>query len=129
MIDIQEELFDRLYFFAQDELGFDTYDSLPRDGTKYPFVEMAETDLVSDNLKNAYSGTITQTVNVWGDQDMRFMIVQMMNKLCVNRVKSDHYIFDLKNMQKRILPDSSVPNTRLFHGVLTLEFVYTKGKI
>lgn len=129
MIDIQEELFDRLYFFAQDELGFDTYDSLPRDGTKYPFVEMAETDLVSDNLKNAYSGTITQTVNVWGDQDMRFMIVQMMNKLCVNRVKSDHYIFDLKNMQKRILPDSSVPNTRLFHGILTLEFAYTKGKI
>lgn len=129
MIDVQEELFDRLYFFAQNELGFDTYDSLPRDGTKYPFVEIAETDLVSDNLKNAYSGTITQTVNVWGDQDMRFMIVQMMNKLCVNRVKSDHYIFDLKNMQKRILPDSSVPNTRLFHGVLTLEFVYTKGKI
>lgn len=129
MIDVQEELFDRLYFFAQDELGFDTYDSLPRDGTKYPFVEIAETDLVSDNLKNAYSGTITQTVNVWGDRDMRFLVAQMMNKLCVNRVKSDHYTFDLKNIQKRILPDSSVPNTRLFHGILTLEFIYTKGKI
>lgn len=128
MIDVQEELFDRLYFFAQNELGFDTYDSLPRDGTKYPFVEVAETNLVSDDLKNAYSGTITQTLNVWGDQDMRFLVTQMMNKLCVNRVKSDHCIFDLKNMQKRILPDSSVPNTRLFHGILTLEFVYTKGK-
>lgn len=129
MIDVQEELFDRLYFFAQNELGFDAYDSLPRDGTKYPFVEVAETNLVSDDLKNAYSGTITQTLNVWGDQDMRFLVTQMMNKLCVNRVKSDHCIFDLKNIQKRILPDSSVPNTRLFHGVLTLEFVYTKGKI
>lgn len=129
MIDVQEELFDRLYFFAQNELGFDTYDSLPRDGTKYPFVEIAETDLVSDNLKNAYSGTITQTVNVWGDQDMRFLVTQMMNQLCVDRMKSDHYTFDLKNMQKRILPDSSVPNTRLFHGILTLEYVYTKGRI
>lgn len=129
MIDVQEELFDRLYYFSQDELGFDTYDSLPRDGTKYPFVEIAETDLVSDNLKNAYSGTITQTVNVWGDQNMRFLVAKMMNKLCVDRMKSDHYTFDLKNMQKRILPDSSVPNTRLFHGILTLEFVYTKGKI
>lgn len=128
MIDVQEELFDRLYFFAQNELGFDTYDSLPRDGTKYPFVEVAETNLVSNDLKNAYSGTITQTLNVWGDQDMRFLVAQIMNKLCVNRVKSDHCIFDLKNMQKRILPDSSVPNTRLFHGILTLEFVYTKGK-
>lgn len=129
MIDVQEELFDRLYFFAQNELGFDTYDSLPRDGTKYPFVEIAETNLVSDDLKNAYSGTITQTVNVWGDQDMRFLVTQMMNKLCVNRVSSEHYTFNLKNIQKRILPDSSVPNTWLFHGVLTLEFVYTKGKI
>lgn len=129
MIDVQEELFNRLYFFAQDELGFDTYDLLPRDGTKYPFVEMAETNLVSDNLKNAYSGTITQTINVWGDQDMRFLVAQMMNKLCVNRVSSDHYTFNLKSMQKRILPDSSVPNTRLFHGILTLEYVYTKGKI
>lgn len=129
MIDVQEELFDRLYFFAQDELGFDTYDSLPRDGTKYPFIEMAETNLVSDDLKNAYSGTITQTVNVWGDHDMRFLVAQMMNKLCVNRVKSDHYTFDIKNIQKRILPDSSVANTRLFHGILTLEYVYTKGKI
>ena len=129
MIDVQEELFDGLYFFAQNELGFDTYDSLPRDGTKYPFVEMAETDLVSADLKNAYSGTITQTVNVWGDQDMRFLVGKMMNQLCVNRINSDHYTFDLKNVQKRILPDSSVPNTRLFHGILTLEFVYTKGRI
>ena len=129
MIDVQEELFDRLYFFAQDELGFDTYDLLPRDGTKYPFVEMAETDLVSADLKNTYSGAITQTINVWGDQDMRFLVGKMMNQLCVNRINSDHYTFDLKNIQKRILPDSSVPNTRLFHGILTLEFVYTKGKI
>ena len=129
MIDVQEELFDRLYYFSQDELGFDTYDSLPRDGTKYPFVEVAETNLVSDDLKNAYSGTITQTINVWGDQDMRFLVTQMMDKLCVNRVSSDHYTFDLKNIQKRILPDSSVPNTILFHGVLTLEFNYTKGRI
>lgn len=129
MIDIQAELFDRLYFFAQDELGFDTYDSLPRDGTKYPFVEVAETDLVSDNLKNAYSGTITQTINVWGDKDMRFLIGKMMIKLCVDRINSDHYTFDLKNVQKRILPDSSVPNTILFHGILTLEFNYTKGRI
>lgn len=129
MIDVQEELFDRLYYFSQDELGFDTYDSLPRDGTKYPFVEVADTDLVSDNLKNAYSGTITQTINVWGNQNMRFLIGNMMNKLCVDRVHSDHYTFDLKNVQKRILPDSSVPNTILFHGVLTLEFNYTKGQI
>ena len=128
MIDVQEELFDRLYFFAQNELGFDTYDSLPRDGTKYPFIEIAETNLVSNDLKNAYSGVITQTINVWGDQDMRFLVAEMMDKFLLDRLESDHYIFDLMQSQKRILPDSSVPNTRLFHGVLTLDFNYMKGR-
>ena len=60
---------------------------------------------------------------------MRFLIGKMMNQLCVNRIKSDNYTFNLKNIQKRILPDSSVPNTILFHGILTLEFNYTKGRI
>ena len=58
---------------------------------------------------------------------MRFLVAKMMDKLLLNRIESDHYLFDLKQSQKRILPDSSVPNTRLFHGVLTLDFNYMKG--
>lgn len=121
------ELFDRLYYYSQNELSYDTYDQLPRPEANYPFVELAETENNSIDTKNAYSGSITQTINVWGDQDMRFKIAQMMDKFVLNRVVSRHYIFNLTSYQKRILPDSSVPNTRLYHGVLTLVFDYMKG--
>lgn len=128
MDNIQSELFDRIFYYSQNELGYDTYDALPRDGTKYPFVEVAGTDLTFSDLKNAYSGSITQTVNVWGDQDMRFLVVKMMNSLTINKVNSDNYSFELQGSNQTILPDSSVPNTKLFHGILTLNFSYTKGK-
>ncbi len=121
------ELFDRLYYYSQNELNYDTYDQLPRPEASYPFIELAETENNSIDTKNAYSESITQTINVWGDQDMRFKIAQMMEKFVLNRVVSDHYIFNLTSYQKRILPDSSVPNTRLYHGVLTLVFDYMKG--
>lgn len=121
------ELFDRLYYYSQNELNYDTYDQLPRPEASYPFIELAETENNSIDTKNAHSGSITQTINVWGDQDMRFKISQMMDKFVLNRVISDHYIFNLTSYQKRILPDSSVPNTRLYHGVLTLVFDYMKG--
>lgn len=124
----EQELFDRLYYYSQNELNYDTYDQLPRPDASYPFVELTETDNNSIDTKNAYSGEVSQTINVWGNQDMRFNIAQMMDKFVLSRVKSDHYIFDLERSQKRILPDSSVPNTRLYHGIVTLVFTYMKGK-
>ena len=124
----EQELFDRLYYYSQNELNYDTYDQLPRSNAKYPFIEVAETQNNSIDTKNALSGEITQTINVWGNQDMRFLVAEMMDKFLLDRLESDHYIFDLMQSQKRILPDSSVPNTRLFHGVLTLDFNYMKGR-
>lgn len=124
----EQELFDRLYYYSQNELNYDTYDQLPRPDAEYPFIEIAETQNNSIDTKNALSGEITQTINVWGNQDMRFLVAEMMDKFLLDRLESDHYIFDLMQSQKRILPDSSVPNTRLFHGVLTLEFNYMKGR-
>lgn len=124
----EQELFDRLYYYSQNELNYDTYDQLPRSNAEYPFIEIAETQNNSIDAKNALSGKITQTINVWGNQGMRFLVAEMMDKFLLDRLESDHYIFDLMQSQKRILPDSSVPNTRLFHGVLTLEFNYMKGR-
>ena len=124
----EQELFDRLYYYSQNELNYDTYDQLPRSNAEYPFIEMAETQNDSIDAKNALSGKITQTINVWGNQGMRSLVAEMMDKFLLDRLESDHYIFDLMQSQKRILPDSSVPNTKLFHGVLTLEFNYMKGR-
>lgn len=124
----EQELYDRLYYYSQNELGYDTYDQLPRLDAKYPFVELAETDSSRVDAKVTLSHRISQIVHVWGDETMRFQIDQMINQFILDRVVSDDYVYSLEISEKRILSDASVPNTRLYHGVLTLVFVYMKGK-
>lgn len=125
----EQELYDRLYYYSQNELGYDTYDQLPRLDAKYPFVEFAETDSSRVDAKVTLSHRISQIVHVWGDETMRFQIDQMINQFILDRVVSDDYVYSLESSEKRILSDASVPNTRLYHGVLTLVFVYMKGKV
>ena len=125
----EQELYDRLYYYSQNELGYDTYDQLPRLDAKYPFVELAETDSSRIDAKVTLSHRISQIVHVWGDETMRFQIDQMINQFILDRVVSDDYVYSLESSEKRILSDASVPNTRLYHGVLTLVFVYMKGKV
>lgn len=120
----EQELFDRLYYYSQNELNYDTYDQLPQLDAKYPFVEFAEMQNISDDIKNSRRGQVTQTVNFWGNEDMRYKLLEMMDKFLFDRVRTDNYVYILDHVEKRILPDSSVPNTRLFHGVLTLVFDY-----
>ena len=120
----EQELYDRLYIISQNELGYDTYDQLPRLDANYPFVELAETQNVSNDIKNSRQGQVTQTVNFWGSENMRYQLAKMMEKFLFDRVRTDSYVYVLDHVEKRILPDSSVPNTRLFHGVLTLVFNY-----
>ena len=125
----EQELYDRLYYYSQNELGYDTYDQLPRLDAKYPFVELAETDSSRIDAKVTLSHRISQIVHVWGDETMRFQIDQMINQFILDRVVSDDYVYSLESSEKRILSDASVPNTHLYHGVLTLVFVYMKGKV
>lgn len=120
----EQELYDCLYIISQNELGYDTYDQLPRLDANYPFVELAETQNISNDIKNSRQGQVTQTANFWGSEDMRYQLVEMMSKFLFDRVRTDNYVYVLDHVEKRILPDSSVPNTRLFHGVLTLVFNY-----
>lgn len=120
----EQELYDRLYIISQNELGYDTYDQLPRLDATYPFVELAETQNVSNDIKNSRQGQVTQTINFWGSEDMRYQLAKMMEEFLFDRVRTDSYVYVLDHVEKRILPDSSVPNTRLFHGVLTLVFNY-----
>lgn len=122
MISADQELYDVLYYYSQSELKFDTYDQLPRSDASYPFVHFGVTEEDSGTIKNAKSGELTQTINVWGTEDMHFNITQMMDKLTVDKLSTDHCVFKLKQRQKQILPDSSVQNSRLFHGILTLVF-------
>lgn len=121
-----QELFDRLYYYSQNELNYDTYNQLPRLDAKYPFIEFGEAFSTSNDLKHDSAGQVSQTINFWGSEDMRFDISNMMDKFNFYHLKTDHYAFTRNQgqTQNRIMPDSSVENTRLYHGVLTLVFNY-----
>lgn len=128
MISADQELYDGLYYYSQSKLNFDTYDQLPRNDASYPFVHFGTTEDDSGAIKNANSGELTQAINIWGTEDMRFEITKMMDQLTLEKLSTDHCVFYLKQRQKQILPDSSVPNTRLFHGILTLVFDWTQTR-
>ena len=123
----KQELFDRLYYYSQDELKFDTYDMLPEEDAPYPFVHFGATEEDENPLKAGTSGRITQTINIWGSADMRFEVSDIMDTLIVERVRTQNYVFTRHNKQTQILSDSSVPNTRLIHGIITLVFDYFKN--
>lgn len=123
----KQELFDRLYYYSQNELKFDTYDMLPEEDASYPFVHFGATEEDETPLKAGASGRITQTINVWGSADMRYEVSSIMDTLIVERVRTQNYVFTRQNKQTQILSDSSVPNTRLVHGIITLVFDYFKN--
>lgn len=124
----EQELFDQLYI-ESDALGYDTYDHLPlrNENAKYPFVVIGDIQQIPINYKTALGGTITITLHVWGDGESRFQVSQMLNhlaKLGEGVLISDHFRFvgRFNQENRQINTDTSVPDTVLQHGILTLVF-------
>ena len=121
-----QELYDKI-FEASQRLKFDTYDYLPAKEVGYPFVQLANTQQTTLNLKTAKGGLISQTIHVWGTLEMRYQVTQMMerlNQLADGTLITDNFRFVGRNNQSdfQIMNDTSVPDTVLVHGVLTLFF-------
>lgn len=121
-----QELYDKIFEVSQS-LRFDTYDYLPVKEVDYPFVQLANTQQTTLNLKTAKGGLISQTIHVWGTLKMRYQVTQMMeqlNQLADGTLITDNFRFVGRNNQSdfQIMNDTSVPDTVLVHGVLTLFF-------
>lgn len=124
----QQELFDQLYI-ESEKLGFNTYDHLPMrtENAEYPFVVIGNNQMITANYKTAIGGQFNQTIDVWGDEEMRFEVSSMMNQL--NQLGQGYLITDhfrfigrIGQNESQIIQDTSVPNTVLNHGILTLVF-------
>lgn len=121
-----QELYDKIFEVSQS-LGFDTYDYLPAKEVEYPFIQLANTQQTTLNLKTAKGGLISQTIHVWGTLKMRYQVTQIMeqlNQLSDRTLITDNFRFVGRNNQSdfQIMNDTSVPDTVLVHGVLTLFF-------
>ena len=121
-----QELYDKI-FEASQSCGFDTYDYLTAKEVDYPVVQLANTQQTSMKQKTAKGGRIAQNRDVWGTQKMSYQGTQMMeklNQLADGTLITDNFRFIGRNNQSvfQIMNVTSVPDTGLVHGVLTLFF-------
>lgn len=67
-MDPQQELFSALLLELKKQYPGSVYDTfLPSEGTPYPFVYLADSDLNDRANKTAVFGIVSQTIHVWHD--------------------------------------------------------------
>lgn len=122
----EQELYDKIFEACQN-FGYRTYDYLPGGETPYPFVELGNTQQATLNYKQVKGGLFSQTVHVWGSQEQRYEVAQMLeriNGLVDGTLLTDHFRFVGRSNRSdiQIMNDTSVPDAVLKHGVITLFF-------
>lgn len=125
----QQELYDGLFIFSQN-LGYTTYDHLPMqsENAKYPFVVIGESQMIPGTYKTARSGRFTQTIHVWGGEEMRLVVSDMVDEFVWigNRLATQYdFVSRVSLGDVQLMQDTSVPNTVLNHGIVTLVFDLT----
>lgn len=125
----EQELFDELYEICQQACSR-TFDYLPMNEVEYPFIQLGNTQQVDIGYKNTRGAILTQTINVWGTLKMRFRVTSMMeeiNQMASGTLYTDHFRFVSRasRTDKQIMNDTSVPDTVLVHGIMTLVFNLT----
>lgn len=125
---VDQLIFDYLFQLSLNS-GYSTYDHLPleTENAPYPFVVIGSVQTLPVVTKNALQGQLVANVDVWGDGEGRFKVSQMMNDIFVQAsqpVELDGYSVRLKinDYDNQIMQDTSVPNTVLNHGMMTLVF-------
>lgn len=121
-----QELYDKIFEVSQS-FKYDTYDVLPTKEVAYPFVQIANTQQTTLNYKTVKGGLISQTIHVWGSRWQHYDVAKIMerlNQLTDGVILTDHFRFIGRSNQSdfQIMNDTSVPDTVLVHGVLTLFF-------
>ena len=127
-MDPQQELFTDLLVRIKN-LGFDVYDgSMPPASASYPFVYMADNQLVDDmRYKDAVFGNVFQTIHIWHNNPRKRGTVSAMLLAVKEEARkvefTNRFYWELKNVTQRILTDDSTDRT-LLHVVLELEFKF-----
>ena len=124
----EQELFDTVFSKAQ-ELGYTVYDHLPleSENAPYPFVNVGDVNSTISPYKDAYGARIDITLNVWDTGENRYNVAKMMNALSAigqGVLLSENFRFvgrpSLNSNQ--IITDTSVQDTVLMHGIMSLVF-------
>ena len=134
-MDSQQEVFSAMLValkkhFEDTSIGvYDTF--LPPEGTAYPFVYLADSQLVDDyGNKTMILGSIYQTIHVWHDNARKrgtvSSILNDIKQVTRSLDRTKNYALTIASIDQRILPDTST-STPLLHGILEIEFRITGG--
>ncbi|GKQ42913.1 hypothetical protein RD055328_08360 [Companilactobacillus sp. RD055328] len=124
----EQQLFDYFYKFGL-ESNYDVYDHLPmqEESATYPFVTVGETQIISGGTKYSLNGYVAITIHFWGNDTQRLTISDMVNRffyagIHLKNLKNYNVVIDKQAITQRVLQDTSVPNTTLWHGILDIQF-------
>lgn len=127
-MDAQQELFTALKL-ALEALGYDVYDgALPPDNTPYPFIYLGEFQQTDTERKNAVTGTVYPTIDVWHNNwEERGTVSKMLldiKTVCRNLEHTTNFAWLVRNVNSRILADNTT-NTPLLHGVVQADCLFS----
>ena len=89
-MDPQQELFTALLLQLKEAFPGKVYDGfLPPEDTPYPFVYLADSQLIDTEMKNAVTGTVYQTIDVWHSTPENG--VQFRQCFCRSRVFAENW--------------------------------------
>lgn len=121
----QQQIFDAVFKVCKT-LGYDTYDYLPANQVKYPFVFIGE-EFDSDQAnKSTVTGRVHQTIHIYNDYRKRGDTTTMMDNIKRELRKLKHtrnFYINLRNINSKTLPDNSTAQA-LIHGIVEVEFSF-----
>ena len=127
-MDAQQELF-TAFKSALEALGYDVYDgALPPENTPYPFVYLGEFQQTDTERKNAITGTVFPTIDVWhNDWEQRGVVSKMLldiKTVCRNLEHTTNFAWLVRNVNSRILADNTT-KTPLLHGIVQADCLFS----
>nr|WP_275415078.1 hypothetical protein [Pediococcus pentosaceus] len=109
-------------------MGYDTYDYLPSQSkkVKYPFVYIGNLEEISSQTKTNLTGSVVLSIDCWGTPKQRLIISEMVERFfyaSIGHVSTENYRFygNAQQQSKRMQLDTSVPNSTLMRGMVTIE--------
>ena len=128
-MDPQQELFTAVLVELRKRYPDQVYDTfLPPEGTPYPFIYLADSNLPDRANKTAVFGIVSQTIHVWHDNPrQRGTVSQMLlqiKQICRHFEHTGNFYWSVQELNQRILPDSTT-NQPLLHGIVEVTFLFS----
>ena len=126
-MDAQQELFIALRnSIAQEYSVYDGY--MPPEDTPYPFVYLADSQMIDSPNKTKINGRVFQTIHVWHNSPMKRGTVSAMMLNIKNIARSikatTNFHWMVRSVDQRILADNTTKKP-LLHGVVEIEFYFS----